>query len=132
MRVGWLTVAAWTISCAGTPGIVANIIIALVQFNVENYVPKAWHITLTMWALIVILFMSNLWFRQLINAFELFGGIFHIVFFLASIITLAVLARRSTVGFVFNTLTTGVSGWNNSGVCWSLGLLTVIYAITGS
>jgi len=104
----------------------------LVVFNNENYVPKAWHISLTMWALIAILFISNLWFRQLINMFELFGGLFHIIFFISSIITLVVLARRSLTGFVFNTLTTGQSGWNNPGVSWGIGLLTLTYALTGS
>jgi hypothetical protein len=130
-RLGWLTVGAWVISCAGTPGVVANIIMGLVMFNNENYEPKAWHISLTMWALIAILFVSNLWFRQVINAFELFGGISHIIFFISSITTLAVLAHHSSPGFVFNTLTTGVSGWNNPGVCWGIGLLTLTYSMTG-
>ena len=130
-RLGWLTVGAWIISCAGTPGVVANIIMGLVVFNNENYKPKAWHISLTMWALIAILFMSNLWFRQVINALELFGGVSHIIFFIASITTLAVLAHRSSPGYVFDTLTTGASGWDNPGVCWGIGLLTLTYSISG-
>jgi choline transport protein len=103
----------------------------LVVFNNENYEPKAWHTSLTMWALIAILFVSNLWFRQVINALELFGGISHIIFFISSITTLVVLAHHSSPGFVFNTLTTGVSGWNNPGVCWGIGLLTLTYSMTG-
>jgi choline transport protein len=104
----------------------------LVVFNNESYVPKAWHISLTVWVLIAILFTSNLWFRRVINVFELFGGLFHIIAFISSIITLAVLARRSLPGFVFNTLTTGQSGWNNPGVCWGIGLLTLTNSLTGS
>ena len=103
----------------------------LVVFNHDNYAPKAWHISLTMWAITAVIFVSNLWFRQLIKLFELLGGIFHIFFFISSIITLAVLARHSSVEFVFNTLTTGVSGWNDPGVCWGIGLLTLTFAITG-
>jgi len=61
-----------------------------------------------------------LWFRQLLNTFELLGRLLHIVFFIASIITLAVLAQRSSLDFVFNTLTTGHSGWTNPGVGWAL------------
>jgi choline transport protein len=74
----------------------------------------------------------NLWFRQLLNTFELLGGLLHIIFFIASIITLVVLARRSTPDFVFNTLTTGQSGWTNPGVSWGLGLLTVTFAVSGA
>lgn len=132
IRLGWLTVSAWIINCAGTPGIVANIIMGLVVFNNENYEPKAWHISLTMWALIAIIFVFNLWFKKLINIFEFLGGIFHIIFFISSVITLLVLAHRSEPGFVFNTLTTGQSGWNNPGVCWGIGLLTVTFSMTGS
>jgi choline transport protein len=84
-----------------------------------------------MWGLILVPFLFNLWFRQLLNAFELLGGIFHIIFFIASVITLAVLARRSTVDFVFKTLTTGASGWNNSGASFGIGLLTLTFAISG-
>lgn len=43
MRQGWLTVSAWTLVCAGGPGIIANIIIGLATFNYETYQPKAWH-----------------------------------------------------------------------------------------
>ena len=74
----------------------------------------------------------NLWFRQLLNTFELLGGLLHIIFFIASIITLVVLAQRSTPDFVFNTLTTGQSGWTNPGVSWGLGLLTVTFAVSGA
>jgi hypothetical protein len=132
MRLGWLTVSAWAINCAGLPAIIANNIIGLAVFHYENYSPKPWHITLMMWGLIMVPFLFNLWFRQLINAFELMGGIFHIIFFIASIVTLVVLARRSTVDFVFNTLTTGQSGWTNPGVSWGLGLLTLTFAISGT
>ena len=132
MCLGWLTVFAWIINCAGPPAIISNIITALAAFNYATYQPKAWHTTLIMWGLILVPFVFNLWFRQLLNTFELLGGLLHIIFFIASIITLAVLAQRSTPDFVFNTLTTGQSGWTNAGVSWGLGLLTVTFAVSGA
>jgi hypothetical protein len=84
-----------------------------------------------MWGLISIVFLCNLCFRQLLNALELLGGIFHLVFFIASIVTLVILARRSTLDYVFNTLTSNQSGWNNDGVCWGIGLTTLVYSISG-
>jgi choline transport protein len=124
-------VGAWTINCAGAPGVVANIITGLILFNNENYEPKAWHTTLIMWAIIAISFLLNIWFKQLLNVFETLGGIFHIIFFISSIVTLAVLAPRSSLEYVFNTLTTGQSGWTNPGVTWGIGLLTLTFAISG-
>jgi choline transport protein len=130
--LGWLTVFAWVVNCAGPPAIISNIITALAVFNYDTYELKTWHIMLIMWGLILVPFVFNLWFRQLLNAFELLGGLLHIIFFITSIITLIVLARRSTADFVFNTLTTGQSGWNNPGVCWGLGLLTVTFSVSGA
>ncbi len=103
---------------------------ALAIFNYESYVPKAWHNTLLMWALIIVPFIFNLWCRQLLGSFEMIGGLFHFIFFVISVITLVVLAKRSTTDFVFNTLTSDQSGWENPGVSFGIGLLTVSYAIS--
>lgn len=128
---GWITVFAWVVNCAGPPAIIANIITALLIFNYDTYVPKSWHTMLLMWAFIVGPALFNFWFRRLVNVFETSGGVFHIIFFIVSIITLAVLAERSTPDFVFETLTRGESGWNNPGVSFGLGLLTITYSVSG-
>ena len=128
---GWITVFAWVVNCAGPPAIIANIVTALATFNYDTYVPKPWHTMLIMWGFILVPVVFNFWFRKLINAFELMGGLFHFIFYIVSIITLVVLAQRSTSDFVFKTLTHGESGWNNSGVCFGLGLLTITYSVSG-
>ena len=101
------------------------------NFNNPDYVPKRWHATLIMWAITIFPFMSNFWFRKLLRPLEALGAICHVVFFFASIITLAVLAEKSTVQYVFHTLTHDVSGWKNPAVAWGIGLLTVTYPLTG-
>ncbi|KAF2096005.1 amino acid transporter [Rhizodiscina lignyota] len=129
---GWVTVFAWIMACAGPPAIIANMMTALASFCHPDYEVKNWHTMLIMWGLICVPFFFNLYFRQLLNAFEIFGGLFHFLFFLVWIIVLVTLARRSTTDYVFKTLTTGVSGWNNPGVCWGLGLLTVTFPLSGA
>jgi choline transport protein len=119
------------IAAAGPPAIIANIITALAVFNYDSYTPKGWHTMLMMWALIIVPFIFNLWFRKLLNAFETVGGLCHFGFFVISIITLAVLAERSSNEFVFETLTHGQSGWENLGVTWGLGLLTITFSVNG-
>jgi hypothetical protein len=86
---------------------------------------------LMMWALIIVPFIFNLWFRKLLNAFETVGGLCHICFYVISIITLVALAKKSSNEFVFKTLTQGQSGWENLGVTWGLGLLTITFSING-
>lgn len=131
LRVGWITVFGWICSCTSNPALVSNIIVGLAIFNYPDYVPKRWHVTLFMWAITIFPFLGNFWFRKLINPLEAFGAICHVVFFFASIITLAVLAQKSTVDYVFHTLTHDVSGWTNPAVAWGLGLLTVTYPLSG-
>jgi amino acid transporter len=128
---GWLTVLAWICTCTSNPAAIANGIIALAVFNYPEYVPERWHITMTMWAAILLPFFCNFYFRKLVNPVETFGAISHVVLFIVSIVTLVTLAERSTAEFVFTTLTHDVSGWKNSAVSWGIGLLTVTFPLTG-
>ncbi|KAF2822394.1 hypothetical protein CC86DRAFT_300730 [Ophiobolus disseminans] len=83
-----------------------------------------------MWALVLMPFIANFWLPRFINILETIGAICHVTFFIASIITLAALAEKSSVSYVFNTLTNNVSGWSNPTIAWSVGLLTVTYPLT--
>lgn len=110
--------------------ILANLVQGLMIFNDENYAPQRWHATLMMWAFIVVPVVCNLWLRRVLYTVEMLGAICHGVFFIATITTLAVMAERSPVDFVFKTLIHDVSGWTNPGVAWNIGLLTVTFPIT--
>jgi choline transport protein len=111
--------------------LISNVIIGLVHFNNPDYLLQRWHVTLLMWAITILPFLGNLWFRRLLNPIQIAAAFCHIVFFFVSIITLAVLAQRSTALYVFHTLTNDVSGWTNPAVAWGIGLLTVTYPLNG-
>lgn len=128
---GWLTIFAWICGCAAGPSLLANIILGIAKFNNMEYEIKAWHTTLLMCAMIVLPVFFNLWFRRVLATFETIGGVCHFVFFIISVITLATLAKRSPTDWVFTELTSDVSGWNNAGVSWGLGLLTITFAVNG-
>lgn len=85
-----------------------------------------------MWAATFVPFLINLQFKKLVTCLEAFGAICHIGMFAASIITLGVLAERSTVEYVFNTLTNDISGWEDPVVAWGIGLLAFTYPLTGA
>jgi choline transport protein len=129
---GWITVFAWICSCASNPALISNIITGLASFNNAGYVPKRWHSTLIMWAVTAIPFIGNLWLPKIIDVLELVGAVCHFSFFFASIITLAVLGDKSSVRYVFLTLTNYMSGWRNPAVAWGIGLLNVTYPLTGT
>jgi hypothetical protein len=83
-----------------------------------------------MWGFVVVPVVWNFWFRRILNTLEIIGGICHVVFFIVSVITLVVLAKGSPASFVFNTLCHDLSGWNNPGVAFGIGFITVTFPIT--
>jgi hypothetical protein len=125
-----MTIFAWITVTAASPAYLSNIVLGLVIFNYPDYTPERWHGTLIMWAFVLLPVVWNFWFRRMLNTLEMIGGVCHVVFFIVTIITLVTLSTRSEAGFVFNTLTNDVSGWENPGVAFSLGLLTVTFPIT--
>jgi choline transport protein len=106
-------------------------LISIATFNYETYTPQRWHSTLVMWAVVIIPFIFNLWFRKFLNTFEIAGGICHAIFFIVSMGVLIGMGKRTSTDYVFKTLTHDLSGWNNPGVAWSLGLLTVTFSMSG-
>ncbi|KAF2849473.1 amino acid transporter [Plenodomus tracheiphilus IPT5] len=129
---GWITVAAWCFTCSGPPSILANIVTALAIFNNEDYVPQRWHTSLIMIAGMTIPFFFNLWFRKLVNYFETMGGILHVCLFIVFIVVFSVFGTRSDPEFVFQTLVWEESGWDNKGVSWGLGLLSMSFSVAGA
>lgn len=83
-----------------------------------------------MWAFTAFSFAVNFWGIQLLPLIQLFGGIFHVVFFIVLSVPLILLAPRSTPEFVFTTVL-NEGGWKSDGVSWCLGLLTVTYCFIG-
>jgi choline transport protein len=108
------------------------VITSLAIFNNEGYVPERWHTSLIMIAVMIIPFAFNLWFRRVLDTFEAFGGILHICLFIAFIVVLIVYGPQSDPDFVFKTLIWETSGWNNPGVSWGLGLLSMTFSVTGA
>ncbi|KAK1051672.1 hypothetical protein LTR74_016745 [Friedmanniomyces endolithicus] len=68
--------------------------------------------------------LVNIWGFRLVPAIQL------LAFFFALLIPLVLLSRRSSNEFVWETFPSQ-GGWENSGVSYSIGLLTVVYCFIG-
>ncbi|KAI4591724.1 hypothetical protein KJ359_012646 [Pestalotiopsis sp. 9143b] len=79
----------------------------------------------------VVPLLCNLWFRKVLGPIEMFAGVLHVCLFIVYIAVLAAGKTRSDTDFVFKTLTHDVSGWDNPGVAWSLGLLSATFSLAG-
>jgi choline transport protein len=84
-----------------------------------------------MWAFLTIPVLCNVYGRKLLEAVEIMGAVLHFVFFIVTVVTLAVMARRSTAEFVFTTSWFGRSGWDSEAVQWCIGLLSITAVLTG-
>ena len=104
----------------------------LIILNDETYVPQRWQATLLMWAFLALPVLGNVYGRRLLKAVEIVGGVLHIVFFIVTVTTLTVMARRSTAKFVFTESFFGQSGWESEGVQWCIGLLSITSVLTGA
>ncbi|OCK83721.1 amino acid transporter [Lepidopterella palustris CBS 459.81] len=128
---GWLTVFAWISLCAAVPFVSATMVQGLIILNKDDYEPQRWHGTLLMWAYILIPVLCNIFARKVLVIFEMIGGVMHIVFFIVQVVTLVVMAPRSSASFVFTTSNFGLSGWESEGVQWCIGLLSIVSVLTG-
>jgi choline transport protein len=126
-----LKIFSWIGLCAAVPFISALCVQGLIILNSETYVPERWHSTLLMWAFLTIPVLCNVFGRKLLKAVEIMGGILHVIFFIVTVTTLAVMARRSTAEFVFTESWFGASGWESEGIQWCIGLLSITSVLTG-
>lgn len=126
---GWITVFAWISTVAIAPFLVATQIQGLLILNDDEYVPERWHLTLLMFAIMLVPLVVNIFARRLLAPVEILGGIFHIIFVPAILVPLVLLAPRNPSSFVWDGFISGISGWKNDGVIWSLGLLSVTFPL---
>lgn len=85
-----------------------------------------------MWAVAIIPIIINIFARRVLSAIEVAAGIMHVVFLPVTIAVFVILAPRNPDSFVWDTFVGGLSGWENSGVVFSVGLLGVITPLAGT
>ncbi|OKP13509.1 Choline transport protein [Penicillium subrubescens] len=128
---GWITVFGWQASTTSICYLVAAQIQGMVLLNDSDYIPKQWHGTLIMWAIILGSGLVNIYGIKIMPALQMMGGILHITLFIALVVPIILLSRRSTSEFVFTELLTADGGWESPGIAWCLGMLTVTYCFLG-
>lgn len=126
---GWLTTFAWNAACALNPFLMGSMIQGCIILCNEDYVPTGWHTTLLAYASMALPILCNIYARRLIAPLEIAAAVMHVLLLIAFVVVLVVMARRSTPDFVFQTSFFGISGWENEGIQWSVGLLAVIFPL---
>jgi choline transport protein len=127
---GWITWFAWVSLLAGVANTTAYMLQSLVIVNYPEYVAKSWHLTLIIFALLIVEGLMNMYTFWLIPWIELMAGILHIVLFIIFVVVLVTLAPRHNADFVFFEKSQA-SGWDNYFISWNLGLLTPTWGFVG-
>lgn len=109
--------------------ILAQTVTGIITFYDDTYVVKGWHTTLLMIAFLSLSILCNIFLRRILVVLETIGGVTHIFFFIITIAILTTMAEHSTPSFVFTTVVSNVSGWENPGLCWNLGVAPLILAL---
>jgi choline transport protein len=130
-KSGWVTWFAWVSLLAGVANTTATMIQGLAGLNYPNYVPQRWHLTLIIFAMLIVESLMNMYMFWVIPWIELLAGVLHLVLFIIFVVVLVTLAPRHSANFVFSDRATA-SGWNNSFVSWNLGLLTPTWGFVGA
>lgn len=125
-----MTWFAWISLLAGVANVTAYILQGIVTFNYPDYVPERWHLTLVIFAMLIIECFMNMYTFFLIPWIELAAGVLHVALFITFVVVLVIMAPRHSADFVFFESSTS-SGWSNGFVSWNLGLLTPTWGFVG-
>ena len=108
----------------------ATIIQSLAIVNYPNYEAKSWHLTLIVFAMLIVQALMNMYAFSLIPWIELLSGVLHICLFVVFVVVLAGLAPRHSAEFVF-LHTQSDSGWNSNFASWNIGIITPVWGFVG-
>jgi hypothetical protein len=129
---GWVTVFSWSALVCIAPYFIGTQIQGMVVLAYPDYELVRWRGTLLMWAVAIIPIIINVFARRVLGGIEVAAGIMHVVFLPVTIAVFVILAPRNPDSFVWNTFVGGLSGWKDSGVVFSIGLLGVITPLAGT
>jgi choline transport protein len=128
---GWLTWFSWVSMLAGLGNILALMIQALVVASYPDYTPQGWHVTLIIYALLLVQGLMNQYAFWSIPWIESLSGFVHVITWVVFVAVLLKYADKHSAEFVF-TSSSALSGWTNSYVSWNLGMLTATWAFVGT
>lgn len=123
---------SWAALVCISPYFIGTEIEGMAILAYPDYDAKRWQGTLLMWAVVLIPIVINIFARRLLAIIEVAAGVMHVVFLPVMIATFVILAPRNSNAFVWDTFVSGLSGWENPGVVYSVGLLGVITPLSGT
>lgn len=129
--VGWMSTLSWQAGNASGSYLTGTIIQALIIINYPDYEPQRWQGTLLVFAMVLLLYIINVFASDLWARVQNGLLILHVLAFLAVIITLWVMAPHQSAKAVFTDFS-NFGGWSSTGLALMVGQITAIYSLLGS
>ena len=96
----------------------------------DKYVPASWHVTVVIYAMLILHGMVNHFMVELIPWIGIISGVLHACGFIVFLIVLMVLGRHNSISTIFLQGNES-SGWRDSFVSWNVGMVTCTYGFVG-
>ncbi|KAI4254353.1 MAG: hypothetical protein LQ352_003141 [Teloschistes flavicans] len=128
---GWVSTLSWQAGAASGSFLTGTIIQGLLTVNDPNYSPTNWQGTLFVFAMVLVLFVFNIWGAKALPVVQnaLLG--IHIIGWLVIIVVLWALAPKQSASGVFTQFTNG-GGWSTMGLSLMVGQISAIFGSTCS
>ncbi|KAL6248924.1 hypothetical protein RBB50_003987 [Rhinocladiella similis] len=127
---GWITWFSWISLLAGVANIAALMIQTLVIASYPSYIPHGWHVTLIIYALLIVQGLMNQYAFWAVPWIELLSGLLHVAMWVVFVTVLTSLAPHHSAHFVFLEKS-AFSGWTNEYISFNLGMLTATWGFVG-
>ncbi|KAF9073083.1 putative GABA permease [Rhodocollybia butyracea] len=127
---GWMSTLSWQAGVASGAFLLGTrtIIQALIVINQPDYTAEGWKGTLLVFAIILIVYVVNVWAWKFIAPIQNLFLFLHVAGFIIIIVVLWTLAPHQSAHVVFTEFTSR-SGWSNIGVSLMVGQITAMFCL---
>ncbi|KAE8350627.1 amino acid transporter [Aspergillus coremiiformis] len=128
---GSICIIAWTAAPTAVIYVAGSVLQNAVAMNHPEYDPKGWHVTLIMWAILLICTVLNTWLGMILPVIEVLILILHVLGFFAVLIPIVYLGPRADARSVF-VLSYNFGGWHDITLSTLIGLKGIVAAFLGT
>jgi amino acid transporter len=125
-----MSVLSWQAGNASGSFLTGTIIQALIGINNPDYQPENWQGTLLVFAMVLVLFVCNVWGARIWPKIQNALMVLHVVGFVVVVAVLWVMAPHQSAEAVFTEFS-NEGGWETMGLSLMVGQITGIYSLIG-
>ena len=131
-RAGWMSVLAWQAGSASGSFLTGTIIQGLISVRDPSYEPQRWQGTLFVFAMVLVIYIANVYGSDLMPVLNNLLMVFHVVFWAVVLIVLWAMAPHRSAEAVFVTGWENFGGWSTMGLSVMIGQISAIYGSLSS